>query len=79
MSAAPGKVEVTGVTEVAGEKVLALRFLQARNPEWVGRPFFARHDEEATWLTGLRPALGEDRWFWQDEFDSMLAARASVS
>jgi KamA family protein len=29
MSATPGKVEVTGIAEVAGEKVLALRFLQA--------------------------------------------------
>jgi len=65
MSATPGKVEVMGVSDVAGEKVFALRFLQARNAEWVGRPFFARYDAEATWLDHLRPAFGEERFFWQ--------------
>ncbi|MES9913493.1 MAG: lysine 2,3-aminomutase, partial [Candidatus Sedimenticola sp. 4PFRAG1] len=54
MSAGPGKVEIQGVTEVAGEKVFVLRFIQARNPDWVQRPFFARYDEEATWLDGLK-------------------------
>ena len=42
MSAAPGKVEVQGVTEIACEKVFVLRFIQVRNPDWVQRPFFAR-------------------------------------
>ncbi len=65
MSATPGKVEVMGVTDIAGEKAFALRFLQARNAEWVGRPFFARYDAEATWLDHLRPAFGEERFFWQ--------------
>jgi hypothetical protein len=50
MSAYPGKVEVQGVTEVHGEQVFALRFLQARNPDWVNRPFFAHFDPAATWL-----------------------------
>ena len=50
MSASPGKVEIQGVTEVNGEKVLALRFIQGRNPDWVQRPFFARYDADATWL-----------------------------
>ena len=50
MSATPGKVEVLGVTEMRGEKVISLRFLQGRNPDWVMRPFFAHYDEEATWL-----------------------------
>src|SRR5690606_34132713 len=30
MSASPGKVEVQGVTEIAGEKVFVLRFIQGR-------------------------------------------------
>lgn len=58
MSATPGKVCVDGVTEVAGERVFVLRFIQARDPELVGRPFFARYDEAAAWLFDLRPALG---------------------
>ena len=41
MSAAPGKIQILGVTEVKGEKVFALNFLQGRAPAWVGHPFFA--------------------------------------
>ena len=65
MSADPGKVEITGVTEVAGEKVFALRFIQARNPEWVQRPFFAKYDEKAVWLNDLKPAFGEEKFFFE--------------
>jgi len=65
MSATPGKVLVDGVTEIHGEKVFALKFLQARDPDWVGRPFFAKYDPEATWLHHLRPALGEREFFFE--------------
>lgn len=71
MSAGPGKVEVQGVTEVNGEKVFVLRFIQARNPDWVQRPFFAKFDEQATWLNDLKPAFGEEKFFWQDEYNRM--------
>jgi len=66
MSALPGKVRVLGVAEAAGERVLVLDFLQARNPDWVRRPFFARYDPEAAWLDELRPAFGEPRFFFED-------------
>ncbi|MFI9433387.1 MULTISPECIES: KamA family radical SAM protein [Streptosporangium] len=59
MSATPGKVCVDGVTEIAGQKVFVLHLIQARDPELVGRPFFARYDPTATWLTDLRPAFAE--------------------
>lgn len=71
MSASPGKVEIQGVTEVAGEKVIALRFIQGRNPDWVQRPFFAKYDEQATWLNHLKPAFGDEKWFWEDEYAAM--------
>ncbi len=74
MSAGPGKVEVQGVTEVAGEKAFVLRFIQARNPDWVQRPFFARYDEEAAWLDQLRPAFGEERFFFEEEYQAMCHA-----
>ncbi len=57
MSATPGKVCVDGVVEVAGEKVFALHLIQARDPELVGRPFFARFDPGAVWLSDLEPAF----------------------
>ena len=79
MSAAPGKVEVQGVTEVGGEKVFVLRFIQARNPDWVQRPFFARYDENATWLDQLRPAFGEDEFFFEAEFRRMQAERQQAN
>jgi len=72
MSALPGKVAVEGVTEVYGEKVFVLTMLQARNPKWVKRPFFARYDEKATWMSDLRPAFGKDKFFYQDELNQMI-------
>ncbi len=66
MSADPGKVQVLGTSEIGGEKVLQLRFLQGRDPDWVHRPFFASYDESATWLDELQPAFGEPRFFFED-------------
>ena len=57
MSATPGKVCVDGVVEVAGQKVFALHLIQARDPELVGKPFFARFDPAAVWLSDLEPAF----------------------
>lgn len=73
MSAGPGKVEVQGVAEIHGEKVFVLRFVQGRNPDWVQRPFFAKYDEEATWLNELTPAFGEEKFFFEDEYEAMQA------
>jgi hypothetical protein len=71
MSAGPGKVEIQGVTEVGGERVFVLRFIQARNPDWVQRPFFAQFDERATWLDQLKPAFGESHFFYEAEYQAM--------
>lgn len=65
MSATPGKVCVDGVTEVAGQKVFVLHFIQARDPELVGKPFFAEYDEKAAWLFDLKPALGATHLPWE--------------
>jgi KamA family protein len=73
MSTSPGKIEVIGVSEVAGERVFVLRFLQSRDPALSFRPFFARYDETACWLDELRPAFGEPAFF----FDSKASAGVS--
>ncbi len=65
MSATPGKVCVEGITEVHGEKLFVLRFIQARDPSWVGRPFFAKFDPNATWLSDLEPGLDQDEFFFK--------------
>ena len=66
MSSHPGKVEIQGVTEINGEKVIALRMIQGRNPDWVQRPFFAKYNPHATWLNHLEPAFGEEGFFFDD-------------
>mgnify|MGYP004135589615 FL=1 len=67
MSADPGKVAVMGTPEIRGQRVIALQFLQSRNPDWVMRPFYAAFDEQATWLDELRPAFGESRFFFESD------------
>lgn len=68
MSATPGKVMIDGTPEIGGKKVMSLRFIQGRNPDWVHRPFYAEYDENAIWLDDLRPAFG-DRFFFADELE----------
>jgi KamA family protein len=77
MSCLPGKVQVLGVGEVQGKKVLTFRMIQGRNPDWVGRPFHAEYDENATWFSDLKPAFGEAKFFFQDELDEMLKGNGS--
>ncbi len=67
MSATPGKVLVDGMASVGGEDVFVLKFLQGRDPRWIERIFFAEHDPRAAWLDELRPAFGEDRFFFEEK------------
>jgi L-lysine 2,3-aminomutase len=57
MSATPGKLCVDGIVELGGQKAFALHMIQARDPSLVGRPFFARYDPAAVWLSDLQPAF----------------------
>lgn len=72
MSALPGKVQILGVTDVGDQKVMTMRMIQGRNPDWVARPFFAEYDDKAVWYTDLKPAFGEEKFFFTDELDKML-------
>ncbi|MFQ5637290.1 MAG: KamA family radical SAM protein [bacterium] len=65
MSADPGKIQILGVDEICGEKVFVLNMLQARKPELVMQPFYAKFDEEAMWIDDLKPALGERRFIFE--------------
>ena len=64
MSAAPGKIAISGVTEINGEKVIVLTMLQAKNPELVDCPFFAKYNEKAQWIDELEPVFG-DRFLFE--------------
>lgn len=72
MSALPGKVAIDGVAEVAGEKVFVLSFLQGREPDWCKRSFFASFNPDATWLNNLKPAFGEDKFFYESQLEEIL-------
>lgn len=68
MSAAPGKVCVVGEDTIMGEKVFVLKFLQARNPKWCKQVFFAKHDPKAVWFDSLKPAFGQEKFFFEDDY-----------
>lgn len=67
MSDDAGKIQVLGVQEIRGEKVYVLRFIQGRNPKWVDVPFFAEYDPKATWFNQLKPAFGEEKFFFEEQ------------
>jgi KamA family protein len=73
MSCEPGKIQVLGVQEIIGEKVYVLRFLQGRNAKWVNIPFFARYDPKATWFDQLKPAFGEEKFFFEKSKENTAA------
>lgn len=77
MSATPGKVIIDGITEIQGEKVFSLRFVQAREPDWVRRPFFAKFDARATWLDQLQPAFGADEFLFEPRMRELRNAHQS--
>jgi hypothetical protein len=53
MSTTPGKVVVDGVTGEGADRAFQLRFVQARDPALVGRPFAAQYSPTAAWLDEL--------------------------
>jgi hypothetical protein len=79
MSCTPGKILVDGTARVAGQDVFVLKFLQGRDPAWVGRPFFARLDPQAAWIDDLEPALGQEEFFFEAPLRERLARRRAAA
>ncbi len=63
MSTDIGKISVDGVAAIGDSKALSLRFLQARDPSYVGQPFLAEYDEEALWIDDLKPYRSDTFFF----------------
>ena len=78
MSSGPGKICVMGKERIANEDVFVLKFLQARNEDWCDRVFFAKYDEKAAWIDQLTPAFGEKKFFFEDEYNELLAKKQRV-
>lgn len=75
MSDHAGKIQVLGVQEIKGEKIFVLRFIQGRNPKWVDIPFFAEYDPKATWFNQLKPAFGEEKFFFEEQRTKLEATK----
>ena len=52
-------------------------FIQARDPAWVRKPFFAEFDEDAAWFDELRPVFGKENPL--SSFHSTVRARSTPS
>ena len=61
MSATPGKIVIDGVLGSGSARVFGARFLQARNPALVGRPFQFQFSATAVWADELVPVAGTPR------------------
>lgn len=75
MSDHAGKIQVIGIQEVKGEKIFVLRFIQGRNPKWVDIPFFAKYDPKATWFNQLKPAFGEEKFFFEEQKNKLIVTK----
>jgi len=75
MSALPGKVVIDGTAEIHNEKVFVLSFLQARDPDWCKRPFFAKYNPKVSWLTALVPAFDEKKFFYESQLEEILTTQ----
>jgi KamA family protein len=79
MSASPGKVHVLGTLEVQGKKHFLLSFLQARQKEWLHRPFLAEYSESASWLNDLKPSEGQNQFFFEEGYRAFMAAKKDLA
>lgn len=79
MSANPGKIQVLGTAMAGSEKVIVMRFLQGRDPDWVQRPFFAAWDDKAAWIDELKPAFGEGKFFFEEEMETLYREKLDAS
>jgi KamA family protein len=67
MSTLSGKVHILGVSEVDHQPAFVLEYLQARQPDLVRRPFFARFNPNAVWFNQLEPLSEHDYPFFPSE------------
>ncbi|MEJ2157041.1 MAG: lysine 2,3-aminomutase [Desulfobacteraceae bacterium] len=64
MSALPGKIRIDGLPNIKGKKYIAMSFIQARSADWVTKPFYSEYDKLACWINELKPAFGEEKFFF---------------
>ena len=68
MSTLPGKIQINGIPEINGKKLISMSFVQGRSSDWVNRPFFAEYDRDACWINELEPAFHENHFFFEEAY-----------
>ncbi len=63
------KVQILGTSEIYREKVFVMQLLHGRSSDRVRRPFFAEYDEKTMWFDDLKPAFGENKFFFEKNAD----------
>lgn len=71
MSCTAGKILIDGTVNINEKKLFVLKFIQGRDPEWVNRTFFARYNENASWINELEPAFDEPEFFYEKQLQEM--------
>ena len=56
-----------GLAKIHGERVFVLKFIQGRDPDWANQVFFAKFDPQVTWLDDLKPAFGDEKFFFESD------------
>lgn len=79
MSCFPGKCHILGVADIGDQQAFVLEFLQAREPDMVRRPFFAKYDPKASWYDDLEPFGEADEPFFLREDDDVPTVNVTVS
>jgi L-lysine 2,3-aminomutase len=70
MTTSAGKLSILGPCIVNGEKMLALKFNESRNMEWMDRVFLAKYDETTTRVDHLVP-MDTEKFFFADELKAI--------
>ncbi|HNY07840.1 MAG TPA: lysine 2,3-aminomutase, partial [Bacteroidales bacterium] len=65
MSCDFGKIQILGINETPNGKVISLRLVQGKNPEWVMKLFLAEYNEKAIWIDELIPAFGQKQFSFE--------------
>ncbi|MCB9480574.1 MAG: lysine 2,3-aminomutase [Desulfobacteraceae bacterium] len=78
MSAGPGKILLEDINEINGEKVFVLKFVQSRIKEFVNKVFFAKYNENASWIDDLEPAFGEKEFFYEKRYSELRNNKINI-
>jgi len=79
MSTKFGKILIQGISSIGGQKLFHLSFIQARNQDWINKPFFAKYDENARWLDELIPYFHQAEYFSNLVFQELFEEENRVA